>query len=129
MDIIFPSIPGYLGGDMKLVYERNRHGYWQENNSQVVYHSLESVQADVHQNYSVRRMLVLEEDDENYPTKIKFDVADKPEIARYYCEKCGSSDVEEQCWYKINTGEITEIMEESQKWCCQCEHKTTLKEK
>tara|TARA_Y100000310_G_scaffold82510_1_gene79136 strand:- start:991 stop:1146 length:156 start_codon:yes stop_codon:yes gene_type:complete len=40
----------------------------------------------------------------------------------YICEKCGSSDVEEQQWVKVNIGELTgSVGDSSVIWCCQCE--------
>jgi len=49
---------------------------------------------------------------------------------KYICEKCGSSDVEEQQWVKINTGRLAGLVDDDSKvWCCQCEQETSLKEK
>ena len=48
----------------------------------------------------------------------------------YICKKCGSSDVEEQRWVKVNTGELTSSAEDTPlMWCCQCEQETSIKEK
>lgn len=48
----------------------------------------------------------------------------------YICEKCGSSDVEEQQWVKVNTGKLAGLVEDgAEAWCCQCEARTSLKEK
>lgn len=48
----------------------------------------------------------------------------------YICEKCGSSDVEEQQWIKINTGKSAGLVDDGvEVWCGQCEQKTSLKEK
>jgi len=48
---------------------------------------------------------------------------------KFICEKCGSSDVEEKAWVKINTGKIVETIEGDDFWCCQCEQETNIKEK
>jgi len=48
---------------------------------------------------------------------------------KYVCEKCGSSDVEEKQWVKINTGKSAGLVDDGEVvWCCQCEQETSLKE-
>ena len=54
---------------------------------------------------------------------------DKIKYTKYYCEECGSSDVEEKYWCKINTGEIIDVDDSSEVWCCQCEGETTIVER
>ena len=50
-------------------------------------------------------------------------------VTKYYCKECGSSDVEEKAWVKVNTGQIESVIEDSEVWCCQCEKETSLEEK
>jgi hypothetical protein len=45
----------------------------------------------------------------------------------YICEICGSSDLEEEAWVKINTGKIMEIKDDSDVWCCNCEKEVNIK--
>ena len=53
----------------------------------------------------------------------------KPQPLEFICSKCGSSDVEEKAWVKINTGEVIGAEDDSPVWCCQCEQETYIEEK
>ena len=45
---------------------------------------------------------------------------------KYVCEICGSSEIEEKAWIKINTGRVSSILEEGPVWCCDCEKETHI---
>ncbi|MBC8552242.1 MAG: hypothetical protein H8D23_21640 [Candidatus Brocadiales bacterium] len=43
-------------------------------------------------------------------------------MPKYICENCGSSDVEELEWRKVNTGEYSGQCDlTNNTWCCACE--------
>lgn len=45
---------------------------------------------------------------------------------RIVCETCGSSDIEELQWRKVNTGEFSGLgnNETEDRWCCNCQENT-----
>ena len=50
------------------------------------------------------------------------------ESAEYVCSECNSNNIEEQCWARINTSEVTSIIE-GEYWCPDCEsHEVSIKE-
>ena len=42
------------------------------------------------------------------------------------CAECGSSDVEELMWVKINTNIIVETADSMERWCCNCMNKVDV---
>jgi len=49
------------------------------------------------------------------------------------CEKCGSEDIEQLEWHKVNTNEFSglgsDYNDEEVQWCCTCEKHVSFLEK